>query len=203
MSKLVDQWGNPVSDSYTTPSYLTDVLPLVDTDPCSNPRSTVRSRRTYSLETNRDGLKLAWLGSVFVNWPYSCPLLWVNKLIYEVDCGHCTEAIVLCKLDCSTEWWNTLVGWKDPEMWLLNDRVPFGEPEELKLARVEKMEALRAARLIAQGKVDKRKPGAKKAGEKSSNNFCSVILHYRTGTGAARSPILPIAHIATRWGRLN
>ena len=44
-----------------------ELLPLVDLDPCSNPRSTVRARMTMSLEAGQDGLAAPWVGSVFVN----------------------------------------------------------------------------------------------------------------------------------------
>src|SRR5271165_2082418 len=75
-NKLLDQFGNPYSDSYCTPRKITDRLPARDLDPCSNPRSTVRAKRAYSLERKLDGLKLSWPGEVFVNWPYSDPLPW-------------------------------------------------------------------------------------------------------------------------------
>jgi hypothetical protein len=71
--KLLDQWGAPLSDHYTTPLWLAERLPIVNTDPCSNPRSVVRAQRRYMREQGQDGLKLPWLGLVWLNWPYSNP----------------------------------------------------------------------------------------------------------------------------------
>ncbi|MGH7179881.1 MAG: DNA N-6-adenine-methyltransferase [Tepidisphaeraceae bacterium] len=180
MSKILDQFGNPMSDSYCTPPWLTTRLPLVDLDPCSNPRSTVRSKRRYSLEMKLDGLRLPWTGTVFLNFPYSTPLPWVQKLLEELGIGRCKEAIVLCKLDSSTKWWKELNGFETPELWTFDDRVQFDEPQELIAERV--------ARFIAAGKT---------GGEKSSNNFCSAIVHHRRA-GAA----LQFEDVATRWVRV-
>jgi len=178
-SKLLDQFGNPLSDSYTTPAWLTARLPLVDTDPCSNPRSTVRARRAYSLERKLDGLALPWNGSVFLNWPYSNPLPWASKLRAELAAGRCTSAIVLAKLDTSTEWWRVLVDDASIEQWQFRCRVLFGEPPKLIAARVQKYAELG-------------KPG----GEKSSTNFCSVIIHFRGDTAP-----LALDEFADRWVR--
>jgi hypothetical protein len=178
--KLLDQFGNPASDGYCTPPWLTAMLPITDIDPCSNPRSTVRSRRAYSLEKKLDGLKLPWSGSVFLNWPYSDPLPWANKLIEELLAGRCTSAIVLCKLDSSTEWWQKLVSFEKPELWMFDRRISFIEPPELIAERMRKL-------------AEAGKPG----GEKSSNNFCSAIIHYR-----GKTPELALNVVASRWGRM-
>lgn len=177
MTKLLDQFGNPLSDSYVTPPWLTAMLPQVDLDPCSNPRSTVRARRTYSLEKRLDGLKLPWNGSIFLNWPYSDPLPWAKKLLTSLIEGRCTEAIVLCKLDTSTDWWHTLIDFEKPEMWTFDRRVPFVEPAALIAERIKKF-------------AEKGKPG----GEKSSNNFCSAIIHHRLV-----APSLQLESVASRW----
>jgi hypothetical protein len=179
VSKLLNQFGNPVSDEYCTPPWLTEMLPSVDLDPASNPRSTVRARRTYSLEKKLDGLKLPWSGSVLLNWPYSDPMPWAAKLIQELLAGRCTEAIVLCKLDSSTAWWQMLTSFGAPEMWTFDRRISFVEPPELVAERLKKY-------------AEAGKPG----GEKSSNNFCSVIIHHR---GSASE--LKLDTVASRWLR--
>lgn len=171
--KLLDKFGNPVSDSYCTPAWLTGLLPMVDLDPASNPRSTVRARRAYSLERGLNGLTMAWTGSVFLNWPYSDPLPWAQKLAEEVEAGRCTEALVLCKLDPSTEWWRVVMGIGSPDLWIFDRRIQFDEPQALVARRREQ------------------------AGpEKSTTNFSSVIIHQR---GKA---LLPLAQVATRWVHL-
>jgi hypothetical protein len=179
MTKLLDQFGKPASDAYCTPRWLTELLPLVDLDPCSNTRSTVRAKRTFSMEKKLDGLKLSWLGSVFVNWPYSDPLPWAHKAIHELREGRCTDAIVLCKLDTSTEWWKTITEQvlENLDLWTFDKRVQFDEPQELVAERIK---------LFAEK--------GKKGGEKSSNNFCSAIVHHRN-----KAPLC-LGAVATRWG---
>ena len=166
--------GVPASDTYCTPRWLTARLPLVDLDPCSNPRSTIRSRRSAMLERGQDGLALPWSGSVFLNWPYSDPLPWAQKLRAELEAGRCTSAIILCKLDTSTMWWDETIRpvqgvW--PEQWHPFTRIAFDEPPALVAAR------------IARGGT-----------AKSSTNFCSVLIHHR-GAG----PTLALDEVATRW----
>ncbi len=178
--KLLDRFGFPLSDSYCTPLWLAAMLPMVDTDPCSNPRSKVRARRAYSLEKKLDGKKLPWHGSVYLNWPYSDPLPWALKLIAEMEAGRCTEAIVLCKLDTSTEWWHTLIGYGKPDLWTFDKRILFDEPPELIAARIKKY-------------AEEGKSG----GEKSSTNFSSAIIHHR-----GDRPSLRLESVASRWSMM-
>jgi hypothetical protein len=179
VSKLLNQWGFPISDEYCSPAWLTAMLPPVDLDPASNPRSTVRAKRTFSLEKKLDGLRLPWSGSVWLNFPYSDPMPWCEKLIKELTAGRCTEAIVLCKLDPSVSWWHTLTSFEQPEMWAFDRRVQFDEPHELVAERLRKY-------------AEAGKPG----GEKSSTNFCSAIIHHR-----GKAPELKLDAVATRWKR--
>jgi hypothetical protein len=168
------------------------MLPIADLDPCSNPRSTVRARRTYSLEKKLDGRKLPWRGSIFLNWPYSDPMPWAEKLIAELESGQVVEAIVLCKLDPSVGWWQTLMTFGSPDLWVFDRRLQFGEPEALVAERLRKY-------------AEAGKPG----GEKSSTNFPSAILHYRSngviqrpsGLASAIAPVLQLDTVATRWRR--
>jgi hypothetical protein len=180
--KLLDVFGNQLSDSYCSPRWLTELLPQVNLDPCSNPRSTVKARRTYSMEKKLDGLKLSWNGSVFVNWPYSDPLPWAQKTIHELRDGHCTDAIVLCKLDTSTEWWHVVTErvLENLDLWAFDKRIQFDEPPELVAERI---------RLFAEK--------GKKGGEKSSNNFCSAIIHHRGNV----APLDCLAPFASRWSK--
>jgi hypothetical protein len=96
-------------DSYCTPSWLTVMLPEVDLDPCSNSRSTVRARKTYSLERGEDGLRLPWRDAVFINPPYSDVYPWVDRLwnCYDRSEGV-TSAGFLVNCDPSTKWWKVL-----------------------------------------------------------------------------------------------
>jgi hypothetical protein len=187
----------PLTDCYCTPGWLTGMLYPVDLDPCSNPRSTVRARRTFSLEKRLNGLALPWTGSVFLNWPYSAPLPWARKVINELALGRCTEAIILCKQDSSTEWWDIATGYDPvaepgsplsapPDLWLFDKRIQFDEPPGLLEERLLK---------IAQAKAEGKKPPPLK----SSNNFASVIIHHRRQ--GVDAPALNLHQVATCWRR--
>lgn len=93
-------------DAYCTPDEVTAALPDVDLDPCSNPRSTVRAREGYSLEAGHDGLALPWFGLVYVNFPFSDPLPWAEKIAEERP--NLTGVGVMCNADHSPRWWHVL-----------------------------------------------------------------------------------------------
>lgn len=185
------------SDAACTPKWLADLLPEVDFDPCSNPRSHIRSRWSWSLEKGYDGLKMPWRGSGFVNWPYSGPTPWAAKAAYEIDRGRCEQLITLCKLETSTTWWEIITEFDrasvhlarrhPPDLWLFNRRIQFEEHPELMLRRQNAIDSW-----IMGGKLGKRPPPAK-----SSNNFCSVIIHHR-GRAAPLEMLHPYAQL---WNR--
>ncbi len=117
------------TDSWTTPAWLAAALGPVDLDPCSNERSHIRARRMLQLEPvdltippmppsldevmaferrtrtqQADGLAAPWVGSVFVNPPYSAVGPWAARLA-----AHDGPWIALLKLDPTTRWWATLM----------------------------------------------------------------------------------------------
>lgn len=192
-----------LSDGTCTPKWLADMLPVVDFDPCSNPRSHIKSSWTWSLEKGYDGLRMPWHGTGFINWPFAKPLPWANKAMIELGSGRCTDLIILCKLDPSTKWWSVATAFDSlalpgepismaPELWLFNDRVQYDEHPELIEKRRQK---------VASGER-KGKP----SGE-SSNNFCSVIIHHRgwlpakTGEQPKRNNRLKLDSVAALWCR--
>lgn len=116
------------SDEWTTPEWLTTALGTFDLDPCSNPRSTVQARSTYSLEQGLDGLSLPWTGSVFCNPPYSAPRPWCDRLG-----SYSSPWVALLKLDPSTRWWAALL--TSPRTWPIwwapfRKRVRFQRPDK-------------------------------------------------------------------------
>lgn len=92
------------SDAQCTPRDLAYELGEFDCDPCSNPRSHIRARITYSLEAGQDGLALPWIGSVFCNGRYSDPLPWCQRLR-----RHDGPWCALWKLDTTTKWFAELL----------------------------------------------------------------------------------------------
>lgn len=192
------------TDQTCTPRWLTDMLPYVNVDPCSNSRSTVNAGWSFSLEKGLDGLKLPWRGTAFKNWPFSNPLPFAQKAISEMGLGNCTDLITLCKLDTSTEWWSVVTSFDPsglaprilqypPELWLFKDRVQYDEhPDVIEKRRLERVEkALRDGKRID-----------KITGE-STTNFVSCILHRRGWTrpasGWMRNPRLKLESVATLW----
>ncbi len=175
-----------LTDTTNTPKWLADMLPVVDIDPWSNGRSHIKARWHYSLEKGLDGLKLPIIGSAFSNWPFSDPTPYAAKIIREIKIGNCTEAILLCKLDPSTDWWIQANSFDPfarldqplampPELWIFHDRVEYEEHPEIIERRKQALEAWKAAGGKTSGL---KRPSGNKDG-KSSSNFCSAIIHHR------------------------
>lgn len=180
---------NPWSDAFCTPRWLAKILGQYDVDPCSNPRSWIDAIWSYMLELGHNGLKHRWMGSAFVNWPYSGPMPWAQKGIHEMSIGNCTELVVLAKLDPSTEWWaeitQNVLGVVD--RWDFNDRIDFDEhPDSIAWRKAKRDEA------IARG--DEKVPP-----KNTSNNFASVIIHHRS----LDMPMLDLAAHATLWRKFD
>jgi DNA N-6-adenine-methyltransferase Dam len=175
-----------LTDAYGTPAWLTARLPLVHLDPCSNPRSTVRAVAAYMLERGQDGLALPWAPSIFINWPYSDPMPWVEKLLAEVAAGRTQYAIILPKHDHSTEWWARLTNLPRElhklDQWQFHDRIHFDFPPELLAELVAKHNAKVAA-------------GKARGPYRPANNFCSSLLHWRP----RGLPALELSDVATLW----
>lgn len=109
-------------DSWCTPKWITKRLPLVDLDPCSNPRSTVRARRRLMLENGENGLLSSWRElSVFCNPPYSKIEPWAAKIV------EAKSFCFLVNVDPSTEWWRMLTRWSD-HLFLFYKRIKFRAP---------------------------------------------------------------------------
>lgn len=198
------------SDSTCTPKWLADLLfethGWFDIDPASNARSWIQALWSYSIEKCLDGLRLPWRGSAFLNHPFSLPLPWMLKAHAEMTLGRCTELVNLAKFDPSTEWWEVatspvtitrqvrstrLIMHYYPDIWMFKDRIQYDEDPVIVQKRVDEFAAAQA--LYERGEGDK--PRGRKDG-KSSNNFCSVIIHHRFDL-----PPLQLEYVATRWVR--
>ena len=124
-------------DGWCTPSWLTDLLPEVDLDPCSNSRSTVRARVSCSLERGEDGLKVPWLGLVFVNPPYSDVMPWAEKACW----GNSAYCGFLVNVDSSTSWWRKLQE-RCPIGLFFSRRIQFVPPPGVQASTNSKAQAL-------------------------------------------------------------
>lgn len=98
------------TDGWCTPRWLAEALGPFDLDPCSNAKSHVRARETCSLDglspacTGLNGLTRVWVGSIYVNPPYSDVGPWAVSLA-----AHEGPWVALVKLDPTTRWWATLM----------------------------------------------------------------------------------------------
>lgn len=78
----------------------------VHVDPCSNPNSVIRARRSY----DRGGLHIRWMKQAYENPPYSCADLWTTKGLDEIYDGNLQELIRLVMYRPSTAWWREMAG---------------------------------------------------------------------------------------------
>jgi hypothetical protein len=126
-----------IRDSWATPQWLTRLLPVVDLDPCSNHRSTVRARKTYSLERDEDGLALPWFGVCYVNPPFSDVMPWVERAESPevVACGF------LVNVDSSTAWWRRLQKTRSLAL-MFHKRIQFSPPPGVAPSSNSKPQAL-------------------------------------------------------------
>lgn len=93
--------GRGANDERYTPREILgkvrEVLGTIDCDPasCREAQELVGASVWYSKEN--DGLGKPWVGTVFLNPPYSRGLMWafIRALIREREEGHCREAVVL------------------------------------------------------------------------------------------------------------
>ncbi len=67
-------------------------------------------------DPDENGLTIDWKDRTFVNPPYSKPLNWVEKAIYENSKGK-TIALLL-RVDTSTQWFARLVEEKANILWI-------------------------------------------------------------------------------------
>lgn len=128
-----NEFGILVRDTYCTPMWFAELLPEVDLDPATNPRSHIRARRTYMVERRQNGLKLPWKGMIWLNPPYSDPVPWALKLYDSYEAGTLTDAGLLVNIDSSTMWWRAVTH-VCSHMLMLTRRVAFDAPPGVDLS---------------------------------------------------------------------
>jgi hypothetical protein len=128
-----NEWGVLIRDTYCTPLWFAELMPEVDLDPATNPRSHIRSRAQYMVERRQNGLKLPWRGMLWLNPPYSNPDPWALKLYDESNAGRVTDAGILVNVDSSTLWWRAFTH-VCRNMLMLTRRVAFDAPPGVDLS---------------------------------------------------------------------
>ncbi len=102
------------SDEWFTPPSLIEsvrqVLNEIDLDPasCQTAQQVVRAKKFYT--TQDDGLSQPWSGSVWLNPPYSMPLIeqFTARLVHEYQGGEVSAAITIVNNATETAWFHTL-----------------------------------------------------------------------------------------------
>jgi phage N-6-adenine-methyltransferase len=102
-----DEW-------YTPADYIEAarcVMGGIDLDPasCDAAQETIQAGTYYTKQD--DGLAMPWSGRVWLNPPYSTPLIrhFVSKLIEEYYSGNVTEAVILTNNSSDTGWFHDLL----------------------------------------------------------------------------------------------
>lgn len=99
-----DEWHTP--GQYITAARM--VMGDIDLDPASHPIAQQMIEATTCYTAADDGLTKDWHGRVWLNPPYSQPLIdsFAHKMVAEYSAGRVTQAIMLTHNYTDTKWWH-------------------------------------------------------------------------------------------------
>lgn len=88
-----------------------EAMGSIDTDPasCEIANATVKARQYFDIKA--DGLKQTWQGNVWMNPPYSAPLIgqFCEAVVSKYNDGEIAQAIVVCNNCTDTRWAHLLM----------------------------------------------------------------------------------------------
>lgn len=112
---IAGQHSQKASDDeyYTPEKYIESVrklLMVIDLDPASNPIAQEAVQATDYFTIDNCGLHKPWVGSVFMNPPFSDIIkTFACKFVDEYQLGNITEGVVLTNAGTDTSWFHTLL----------------------------------------------------------------------------------------------
>lgn len=121
-----------------------------DTDAATNPHAKVPAVTKYMGVVNGlDGLVLPWEGNIWLNFPFSKPAPWIERVLAEAN--RYRSITILGPNDSSTDWHQTLVRFVDARAaWPRRIHFPLPDLHQQRLDEA----------LIAKGKKPSRSPPA-------------------------------------------
>lgn len=102
-------------DEWYTPKKYTDAareaMGSIDLDPASTKAANAKVGADEFYTKDDDGLKQDWHGNVWVNPPYSYPLVeeFVDKAISEYQAGRCDQCIIIVNNCTDTKWFHKML----------------------------------------------------------------------------------------------
>jgi ParB family chromosome partitioning protein len=98
-----DSWGTPLEWIEGARA----VMGGIDVDPASNAEAQARIQAAVHYTREDDGLTKPWLGRVWLNPPYSQPLVqqFTERLLTELEAGRATEACLLVNNASDARWY--------------------------------------------------------------------------------------------------
>lgn len=123
MNTNFEKSANP-TDEWYTPKEIIDALGVFDTDPCA-PVTPLWNTAKVMYNKSNDGLTKNWIGRVWLNPPYSKPLMWqfVEKL---AEHGN---GIALLFNRCDSNKFQDVIFTKATGIMFLRNRIKFFRPD--------------------------------------------------------------------------
>lgn len=112
------------TDEWYTPKEIIDALGPFDTDPCA-PEQPLWPTARIMYDRNDDGLRQEWIGRVWLNPPYSRPL--IERFVAKM--AEHNDGIALLYNRCDSKMFQDIIFRKAVAMKFLRNRIRFYRPD--------------------------------------------------------------------------